>query len=190
VYDYTKSVAINTPKSYGKSIKASDLPEGVARFFPRAPDDQATKTTTPTVGLPSRFLLPILQAIRKDVARIREAVAGIEMRMVAGSLLIIYEADWKRAEEGLKFLEERGQKETDEDEDDEDDEDEDEDDEDEDNDAKGFKKPRAPYIVKLIDFAHTRMKPGEGPDKGVLTGFDTVLRLLDGRIKELRAAGV
>jgi 1D-myo-inositol-tetrakisphosphate 5-kinase/inositol-polyphosphate multikinase len=113
--------------------------------------------------------------------------------MVGGSLLIIYEADWARAEEGIKgYLEGdvemeevgdgvkdagKGDEGHEEDEEDEDDEDGDEsDDEDE---------PRPPFIVKLIDFAHTTVVPGKGPDEGVLLGMDTILRLLDGRLSEL-----
>ena len=96
--------------------------------------------------------------------------------MVGGSLLIVYEADWDRAREGVKFwLESEGVEDEDEDEEDE----EDEDDE--------RKKPGVPYGVKMIDFAHTRLTPGEGPDEGVLLGLDTVLRLLDGRIAEVKA---
>ena len=36
VYDLTTGLAVNTPKSYGKSINASQLPEGITRFFPIA----------------------------------------------------------------------------------------------------------------------------------------------------------
>lgn len=129
------------------------------------------------MGLPRRLLLPILSAIKRDVEDIKEAFKEIEMRMVGGSVLIIYEADWERAEEGVKFLEQEAEKDGEEEDDEEDD--------DDDDDDEGAKKPRAPYIVKLIDFAHTRIKPGEGPDQGVLLGFETVIRLLDGRIKEV-----
>ena len=44
---------------------------------------------------------------------------------------------------------------------------------------------RPPCVVKLIDFAHARMVPGQGPDEGVLKGVDTVLSLLDGRITQI-----
>ena len=108
--------------------------------------------------------------------------------MVGGSLLIIYEADWARAEEGIKRysegdteMEEAGDAVKDgrkgvEDHDEEDEEDEDDDDDDE---------PRPPFVVKLIDFAHTIVVPSKGPDEGVLLGIDTILRLLDGRLSEL-----
>ena len=63
-------------------------------------------------------------------------------------------------------------------------EDDEEEDEDEDEDKK---RVGPPYLVKLIDFAHTKIVPGIGPDEGVLKGVDTVLSLLDGRIEQARA---
>ena len=107
--------------------------------------------------------------------------------MVGGSLLVIYEADWARAEEGIKkYLEDdaemeevgggvkNGKK---------DDEEEEEDDEDESDDDETRVRP--PFVVKLIDFAHTTVVPGKGPDEGVILGMDTILKLLDGRLSEL-----
>ncbi|KAK7040898.1 hypothetical protein VNI00_009494 [Paramarasmius palmivorus] len=167
VYDNKTNQPVNTPKSYGKSIKPSDLPDGIAKFFPIANESSPS-------GLPAKLLLPILENIKADIAEIREAFAAIEMRMVGGSLLVIYEADWEKAEEGVKWLE------SDDPADDEEEEDEDED--------EDKKKPGPPYVVKLIDFAHTRIKLGEGPDEGVLKGMDTVLKLLEGRIAEVKAA--
>ena len=182
MYDLATGKAVNTPKAYGKSIKPADLPDGIARFFPfgvvhegppeassEGADNEAPKTGT---GLPPDLLLPILESMREDVAEIREALAQLHMRMVGGSLLIIYEADTDRAREGLEWLEEGGE----------------EDDEDEDEDEDGDKKRVGPpYLVKLIDFAHTKIVPGIGPDEGVLKGVDTVLSLLDGRIEQARA---
>ena len=182
MYDLATGKAINTPKAYGKSIKPADLPDGIARFFPfgviregspeassEGADNEAPKTGT---GLPPDLLLPILESMREDVAEIREALAQLHMRMVGGSLLIIYEADPDRAHEGLEWLEEGGEG------------DNEEEDEDEDEDKK---RVGLPYLVKLIDFAHTKIVPGIGPDEGVLKGVDTVLSLLDGRIEQARA---
>ncbi|TBU29318.1 inositol polyphosphate kinase [Dichomitus squalens] len=184
VFDLATGKAVNTPKAYGKSIKTSDLPDGIARFFPfgvtydepadpisGGANSEAPATRT---GLPPDVLLPMLESMREDIAEIREALAQVHMRMVGGSLLIIYEADWERAREGLKWLEEADE---DEDEDDEENEDEDEDE----------KRVGPPYLVKLIDFAHTKVVPGIGPDEGVLKGVDTVLTLLDGRIEQTKA---
>ncbi|KAF5343543.1 hypothetical protein D9758_012952 [Tetrapyrgos nigripes] len=171
VYDNITSQPVNTPKSYGKSIKPSDLPEGIRRFFPVSSGESS-------LGLPAKLLFPILQYIREDIAEIRSALAGLHFRMVGGSLLIIYEADFAKAEEGIQWVKDVEDGKIDPEEDDDDDEDVKEEEVD---------KKRPPYVVKLIDFAHTRVKPGEGPDEGVLKGIDTVLSLLDGRIKEVES---
>ncbi|KAF8888242.1 SAICAR synthase-like protein [Infundibulicybe gibba] len=174
VYDNMTSKPVLTPKNYGRRLKASELPDGMARFFPCSqPSDPPgpSAATSLNTGLPLHLLLPILQAMREDVAEIRETVAGIEMRMVGASLLITYEADFTRAEEGIKQFG------LDEDEEESDDEEDDDDDDD--------KRPGPPYVVKLIDFAHTYFTPGRGADQSALTGIDTVIRLLDGRIKQL-----
>ena len=168
VYDNSTSLPINTPKSYGKSIKPSDLPDGIARFFP---------CDYPAHGLPRSTLLTILQGVRENVEEIRDAVKEVEIRMVATSLLIMYEGDVGKAKEGVKHM--------DEDEDEEEEEKEDgEDSDDEEEEEEGSKWP---FVVKLIDFAHTKHVPGQGPDVGFLKGVDTTLRLLEGRIKEVEA---
>lgn len=89
--------------------------------------------------------------------------------MVGGSLLIVYEADWTRVKEALQRIEEDDGDENEEDDEDEDD----------------SKRIGPPYVVKLIDFAHTRMAAGKGPDEGVLLGMNTLLKLIEGRIAEL-----
>ena len=138
--------------------------DGINLFFPVASKPLIAKEGTDVqpsgTGLPARLLLPILQHIRADIAEVREAIADVHMRMVGGSLLVVYEADWERVEEGLKFLIE--------------------DDEDE------MKRPGPPYIVQVIDFAHSHIVPGEGPDEGVLKGIDTTLDLLNQHIHQVQ----
>ncbi|KAJ7451557.1 hypothetical protein FB451DRAFT_1283579 [Mycena latifolia] len=174
VYDNTTGEPVHTSKAYGKSISAAQLPEGIARFFPIASAD------APAQGLPAPLLLQLLELLREDVQDIRDAFAALEMRMVGGSLLFIYESDAARAAEGLEWMLK----------DDDDDEDEDEEDEDEDEDEDDPSKPpkpSPPCDVRLIDFAHTRFVPGQGPDEGVLLGLNTVLGLLDERIAAVKA---
>jgi inositol-polyphosphate multikinase len=156
VHDNLTAEPVFTPKSYGKAIKESELANGFARFFP-VHDEPASST----LGLPQRTLIPILHGIRESVARIREAYSPLEMRIIGGSLLIMYEADWNLAEEGLKRTLPRPLH------------------------KEHRTHSHLPYTVKLVDFAHTRLSPGLGPDEGVLLGLDTMLRLLDGRIAEL-----
>jgi 1D-myo-inositol-tetrakisphosphate 5-kinase/inositol-polyphosphate multikinase len=130
-------------------------------------------------GLPKETLEPILRAICEEIAEIREVYSSLEIRMVGASLLIIYEADWTRAEQSLiSFSEEEDEKEDDDDIDDDDD----------DEDGSNSKRPGPPFVVKLIDFAHTRLAPGEGPDQSVLIGMDTTLKLLDARLGEIGAS--
>ena len=211
MFDNATRAPVNTPKAYGKSLAPADLPAGIAKFFPiAAPAHVAASASDstpaapspsrfpspsdappPTMGLPARTLLPILSAIARDVRAVRVALAGIEMRMVGGSLLVVYEAEWARAAAGVEWLAAHPDGVEEDEDDDEDDEDEEEDqdeDEDEDEDEEGVQKPGPPYIVRLIDFAHTRLKPGEGPDAGVLQGVDTILGLLQGRLAEVQAA--
>ncbi len=140
------------------------------------------------VGLPRTLLLPVLKSIRQSVQEIRDVMGAIEMRMVGGSLLIIYEGDWNRAEMGVQWLAKQaasatGDEETNEGgqgaEEEDSEEDSDSGDESEDEHKGGSK---SPCVVKVIDFAHTRLEAGEGPDRGVLRGLETVLGLLDARI--------
>ncbi|THH21461.1 hypothetical protein EW146_g104 [Bondarzewia mesenterica] len=228
VFDNTTSTPIPTPKSYGKSIKPADLPTGISRFFPIAsptsPQPAASIETdgiqsiseaegegessgeelerAVDTGLPASTLLPILESITRDVHSIREALNTVEMRMVGGSLLLMYEADWVRAEQGVQWLGAHPDGVNSDSESSDEDEDEEGDDEEEgkgmdlevemeieeEEGTVGRKKPGAPYAVRLIDFAHMRLKPGEGPDVGVLKGVDTTLQLLEGRLEEVRSA--
>ena len=168
VHDHTTQQPAITPKAYGKSIKPSDLPDGMLRFFPVA---SKTETGSPAgQGLSRDLLVPVLEGLLEEVKTLREAVAGTEMRMVGGSILVVYEAEWEKAKAGLERLTKSVEMVV---------EDDDEDDEYDD-------VIRTPYCVRMIDFAHTRHVPGEGPDEGVLLGLDTTIRLFEGRIKQLR----
>jgi inositol-polyphosphate multikinase len=162
------------------------------RFFPLSSSPELTSTSSPSpglgnpisaqnVGLPAELLLPILKEVRDDVKDINEALAQVELRMVAGSVLIIYESDWTRARIGLeRHVEYKSKLVSGATEDDDSEESSDNEDGD-----KSEKNEGPAYVVKLIDFAHTKLTPGLGPDEGVLKGFNTVLSLLDGRIREV-----
>jgi inositol-polyphosphate multikinase len=144
------------------------------------------------IGLPDTLLVPILMSIRKSVQELRDLLSSIELRMVGSSLLIVYEGDWDRAETGVQWLAKEpasmssggdGGKEEEINEDTEvEGSEEDEESEEDDSSDEGSE---SPCVVRLIDFAHTRLKPGEGPDVGLLKGLDTLVSLLDGRIASL-----
>jgi 1D-myo-inositol-tetrakisphosphate 5-kinase/inositol-polyphosphate multikinase len=121
----------------------------------------------------------ILVRLVSDLRQIREAVNSVEMRMVGGSVLIVYEGDEESAVKGLEKMKELESKSQDE-------EDEDEDDDEEEDTAK--EKIGPAYVAKLIDFAHTRLVSGQGPDEGVVRGLDTLIRLVDERIAAVSKA--
>lgn len=204
VWDAASQAYIPTAKPYGRSLKPDELPSGIARFFypplsslsqaeqdalasasveaPSAastspPTSAASPTATATppmpAPLPLELLLPVLRTLVRRLDELVALVATLEIRMRGGSLLIVVEGDPSALEAALlRSI----------------------DDEDEDDtasvsttDGDGNAKPhtRLAYEMRLIDFAHTRAAPGEGPDEGVLKGLRTVKRLLEDLTQKL-----
>ncbi len=166
-----------TPKSYGKSIKPSDLPTGITLVFPISePSNSAAEPplavdggkSTESGGFSAKLLLPVLEGILELVRGLEGAVRKTEVRMPGVSVLIVWEGEEKTLEAALAA----------------DSVDMDSDSEEEE--EGGTKKLGPPFIVRLIDFAHTYAAPGRGPDEGVLKGLQTVIKLLEGRIDQVR----
>jgi len=186
----TPGLAVDFTKEQGRSLKVANLPDAIALFFPVASEpvlntqllsSQAETTTVPPptdCGLPRSTLLPILRGIHAEITKIRDVYSTIEMRTVGGSFLIVYEADWARAAEGVEQLKKEQARQSEVVDDDHEEEEEEEDD-----DAE--EEGTIPFTVKLIDFAHTHMTPGDGPDEGVVQGMDKVLELIGERINHL-----
>ncbi|ODO11211.1 hypothetical protein I350_01815 [Cryptococcus amylolentus CBS 6273] len=263
---------ISTPKSFGKTITASQLPSGMVRFFPLPSDEIPSLATPPsppptatsageaassseaaahllpaepstsetqTAGLPPtpvtanprklsppssysshaippRLLLRILTLLLAELDRLTQVLSQLEMRFVGSSVLIVYEADVGRLEAALDRAEARravralraaagedvdpmsqrsafsddgsstssfSEEESD-----------DESEEDEDLDLDGVREDERrarrcpPLTVKMIDFAHTWLAEGEGPDEGVLKGLKTLRGLVEGRREEVEKA--
>jgi inositol-polyphosphate multikinase len=182
IYDRDKDGFVRTDKTYGYSLKPSTLIDGFERCFPtpsllpiteNSPESPADHEINTGTALPADILHPILLALREDVKDMIEVMKTTEIRIIGGSLLIVYEADIERAEKGLVRLFSEPDEGTD------------EGDEDEDDGDEGKPKP-IPYTVKLIDFGHTRLTPGKGPDTGVIKGLETVLNLLEERISSVQ----
>jgi 1D-myo-inositol-tetrakisphosphate 5-kinase/inositol-polyphosphate multikinase len=174
-------------KAQGKALKVTDLPDVFSRFFPVSaepptisqPPSTQTKTPSEDCGLPP--------SIRAEITKIRDVYSSIEMRMVGSSFLIVYEADWARAAEGVERVKkeeawESGMIDGEQDEEEEEGEDGYDEGDDEDDDEE---KNTIPFVVKLIDFAHTHITHGQGPDEGVLQGMNKVLELIEERIDTL-----
>ncbi|CAE6454457.1 unnamed protein product [Rhizoctonia solani] len=162
VYDPSSFTYTVTPKEYGKSIKSEQLPEGIARFFPET--------------VPREHLLRVLGLVHDKLVEIQQALAETEIRMVGGSVLVVWEGDPKALERAIQALDE-GRDVLEESDDDVDDEAEV---------NENDRKPGPVYLIKLIDFAHTRLVPGQGPDESLMIGMGTAIKLLEGRIRELR----
>ncbi|KAG8704103.1 hypothetical protein FRC08_002447 [Ceratobasidium sp. 394] len=79
VFDPASQTYTVTPKEYGKSIKTEQLPEGTARFFAET--------------VPRESLLKVLGAVHSKLLEIQQALAETEIRMVGGSVLIVWEGD-------------------------------------------------------------------------------------------------
>lgn len=184
VYNHDKQDFDNIPKSYGKSIKPADLPDGAAKFLPVATvSEDGTITGS---GLPAPLLVRVIDGILSRLRKVERALQTLEYRMVGGSALIIYESDVAALQASfLTYVSEdeeegyvsdvesdsEGAEATDE----------------SDSKTEDKKPDPKPYVVKLIDFAHTHLTPGKGPDTGVLLGLETTIKLFEGRKAQLVA---
>ena len=128
-------------------------------------------------GLPRDLLHQVLPGLVAEVEEICEAVRHTEMRMVGSSLLVIYEADWDVLRQNLQSCLRYAPS-------DEEDEKDEEEDADEHSDSSADTLG-PPYIAKLIDFGHTRLREGDGPDTGVIMGLETTIRLFKNRLQEV-----
>jgi 1D-myo-inositol-tetrakisphosphate 5-kinase/inositol-polyphosphate multikinase len=153
----------------------------------------------------------VLDLVDTQLEQLEAVLAKLEIRFVGASVLIVYEADVARLEAALerwdakvpKFVSDQvdadGEMDDDEDlgmsdlsdEDSDDDNDNDNDDDDDDGRKEDERLARKtpPVRVKMIDFAHTWLAQGEGPDQGVLLGFKTLRGLIRARKAEIMAVG-
>ena len=102
----------------------------------------------------------MIDGICADVAAVKGAMEQLYLRMVGGSILVIYEGDPDVLRLALSGEVDEGSR------------------------------PPA-YRVKLIDFAHTRLKSEQdGVDKGVILGLENTLKYLERRKEEIKAGAV
>lgn len=176
-WDSTTQTVIATQKDYGRSLEPSGLPSGIARFLPLA------SQSTPH-GLPAHLLESVLDWLIAQTWVILSALEETEARFVGMSLLVMYETSVPDLERSLEDTSidsdlcatDEGSS--------------DEDEWSADEGAEQESRPKRPQrnkptSIKLIDFAHSRPAPGQGPDEGVLLGVKTFLCLLEGRRQEV-----
>lgn len=153
-------------------------------------------------GIRPKLLLRLLRHINSDLIKLEAILHDLEARFIGSSILVVYEGDPERLEDALErheakqaALEVLAQSETESLEDEDDiTEDEDEsstssdDDEDDGVRADARRARRCPpFTLKMIDFAHTSLVEGEGPDEGVLKGISTLKKLIQTRIDQVEA---
>jgi len=194
-------------KAYGYSLKPEQLREGIEHYFPCSISTSATNpslatssSSTPGIGLPADILFTLLTALVDALTNLRECLAGVHVRMVGGSVLIIYEGDWERAAAASGYGGGPVEVESDEEEAESDQIEVEVDEQGEivvesipgetsevSSEASSTDQRPRLYTISLIDFAHTRVVPEGGPDQGVLMGMDTLIRLVDRRKQEVAA---
>lgn len=176
---------------------------------PHLSDDETPNPNAPehytAHAMPPALTARVLRLLDEEISRLETTLESVEIRAVGSSLLVAYEGDterltlaldrWdaKKVQDAAKSFASRDNGD---DESDDDDDDllssESDSDDDSDLDDDGFVKAdkkrarRAPPIaVRLIDFAHTWLVDGDGPDAGVLRGLSTVRALVNGRLEEV-----
>jgi inositol-polyphosphate multikinase len=139
---------ITYPKTYGRKLTTTTLPDGFK--------DYLASLTDPT------HKRLIVQRLIADTEAIYAMLSSHESRMYSASILFVYEGDVEALEIGIQ---EEARDEIVEDEDDE-------------NDDEEEIVPQFISKAKLIDFAHAAFREGEGPDHNVLAGVQKVLEHL------------
>ena len=145
-------------KSFGKSIKASDLHLGLKAFFglleKHSADgraygelcrstDAASPSDSTCIETSEDFRENMIRALTTSLLpsfqRLQELFQQLQVRIRGGSVLVVYEGD-----QGAWY----------------------------------GKTDQKPFSVHVIDFAHATFVPGQGPDQGILLGLRSVAALL------------
>ncbi|TYJ51939.1 hypothetical protein B9479_007478, partial [Cryptococcus floricola] len=194
----------------------ADLPPTPVTAIP--PSSSSSSSTPPSHAsyashaIPPRLLLRVLTLLLTELDRLAQVLSQLEMRFVGSSVLIVYEADVGRLEAALDRAEERravgalraaegdggepGRQRSAFSDDgssassfsDEDDEEDDEEDLDGVKEDERRARRCPPLTLRMIDFAHTWLAEGEGPDEGVLEGLRSLRGLVEGRREEVQKA--
>jgi 1D-myo-inositol-tetrakisphosphate 5-kinase/inositol-polyphosphate multikinase len=149
----------------------------------------------------AKLLVRVLSLLDEHLAVLETVLKPLEARFTGSSVLVVYEGDPDRLADAMDKWDTRPRHSLfatalnaalEEDEEDESDLEEDSTSSEDDSldgtraDAR-VKRRCPPLTVRLIDFAHTRLVEGEGPDLGVLKGLSTLRALVQGRKKEAEA---
>jgi inositol-polyphosphate multikinase len=142
-------------KLYGREFSAENVLEGFEEFV-----------LVPSAGITKEKARKVVAEFLAAVKDIQAIFEGLESRMVSASILLVYEGDPEAFDVAAAHVPksappgQTGDAEEDEDEDEEE---------------------PAPKIaaIKMIDFAHAKWTPGEGPDENSLQGMRSTVELLE-----------
>lgn len=183
IIDITDSTSAKEPSVGSDTGSRADESSDLLRTHPAGPP-----------ALPTDLLLIVLRTLLRRLKQLIALLSTVEMRMRGGSLLVVVEGDPDALERAVLRLagpqragapapqSQRGGAVVRQAESEQAAADDDGDDDgasvsttDEEGNAK--RETLLPLEMRLIDFAHTRAAPGEGPDEGVLLGLRTTERL-------------
>ncbi|POW22644.1 hypothetical protein PSHT_01004 [Puccinia striiformis] len=147
IWDNSKGIYLNIPKSFGKSVKpdGSDLQNSFNKLFPISDSNQHQEELAYSTGsLSSEILKNIIdQSIIPQIIKIQTYLSSFKWRIYGASLLIVFEADQDLLLAATSH-----------------------------SDQQIFQDLAS---VKVIDFAHVQL--ADSPDPGLLKGIQTTLDL-------------
>jgi inositol-polyphosphate multikinase len=152
-------------KFYGRGFNANDVQEAFAEFF----------GGEKTLKQPNRATC-VVKRLRRDLKGLISLLENEESRMYSASILVVYEGDEEAIEAALEEERRRAENPV---MDPGDDNEHDEESEEEDAAIKS-----KVHELRLIDFAHARWTPGQGPDENALQGLRGVLTILEQFVAE------
>lgn len=138
-------------KLFGRGLKDAEVESAVRSFV-----------CVPGAGIDIYTAIKLLKAFNQEIKEVRELLEKTEVRLVGSSILFAYEGDGEafRRKEGelVRRAAEGG-----------------------DGESESDDETEGPvlYRIKLIDFAHSRVVPGEGPDENILPGVRNIERIFN-----------
>lgn len=145
-------------KMYGRSFTADNKHEGFEEYLGMQEFLGLDQPSAEPDPLHKERVDELLDYFVDQTKSIQDVLEKEESRMYSASILFVYEGDLDAYHKTKKqLLEDPG-----------------EDDQDDDDDEKS---PPRLAAVKMIDFAHAKWAPGEGPDENVLQGVRSVIEM-------------
>lgn len=166
VYDPSTGERRAYGKEFGRAHKPETVVRGFGEFFASIPGKSP--------GMAAEKRQALVDQIVAELRTIYDLLIAEETRMVSSSILVVYEGDTKAFDEKLErgnamYDEAAARSQSG---------------ESEDSDEDGEDYPTI-LTVKLIDFAHSKFVPGDGPDELVLRGLKNLISTFEALDVEL-----